>query len=195
VVIGVMVSPDSAQGPLLERCRAYLCLLARLRLSPRLQGKLDPSDVVQQTLLKAHANIGQLRGRSDAELIAWLRQILANQLAEAVRRFGTEARDLGRERSLQADLDESSARLEAWLAADQSSPSQRVLREERLLRLGQALAELPADQRQAVELHYLQGQPVAEVAALMSRTRPAVVGLLFRGLKKLRGLLNESEAG
>jgi RNA polymerase sigma-70 factor (ECF subfamily) len=178
---------------MLERSRAYLCLLARFRLSPRLQAKLDPSDVVQQTLLKAHENLAQFRGQSPAEFMAWLRQILANQLAEAARKFGAGARDLSRERSLQADLDESSARLQAWLAADQSSPSQRAMQEEQLLRLAEALDELPPDQRRAVELHHFQGHPVAEVARLMDRGPEAVVGLLYRGLKKLRRLLEDAQ--
>jgi RNA polymerase sigma-70 factor (ECF subfamily) len=91
-------------------------------------------------------------------------------------------------------VENSSARLESWLAAVQSSPSQRVIREEQLLQLAQALAELPAEQRQAVELHHLQGHPVAEVGEMMGRSRAAVVGLLFRGLKKLRQLLDDSEA-
>jgi RNA polymerase sigma-70 factor (ECF subfamily) len=190
-----MAGEDQGDGKLPERCREYLCMLARLQLSPRLQSKLDASDVVQQTLLKAHEKMGQFRGHSDAELMAWLRQILANQLAETVRKYGAEARDLARERSLEANLENSSARLESWLAAVQSSPSQRVMREEQLLHLAQALATLPEDQRQAVELHHLQGYPVAEVGAMMGRSRAAVVGLLFRGLKRMRQLLDASEAG
>ena len=190
-----MARDDQAQEELLERCREYLCLLARFQISPRLQAKLDASDVVQQTLLKAHEKMDQFRGHSPAELMAWLRQILANQLAEAGRKFTTEARDLAREHSLQINLDNSSARLQAWLVADQTSPSQRVMREEELLRLAQALAELPADQRRAVELHHLQGCPLAEVGQQLGRSQEAVVGLLYRGLKKLRQLLDASHTG
>ena len=181
-------------GEALERCREYLCLLARLHLDHRLQGKLDPADIVQQTLMKAHEKRSQFRGRTDAELTAWLRQILVNNLAEAGRRFGAESRNVSRERSLEASLEESSARLESWLAADQSSPSQRFMRHEQTIRLANALAELPEDQRRAVELHHLKGYSVAEVGELIGRSRPAVVGLLFRGLKKLRQLMKEKES-
>jgi RNA polymerase sigma-70 factor (ECF subfamily) len=179
----------------LEEYRDYLCLLARQRLDPRLRGKLDASDVVQETLLKAHQALGQFRGRSDAELAAWLRQILARNLTDAVRALGAGVRDVGREKDLQARLDESSARLEAWLAADQSSPSEHVARQERLLRLAHALAQLPDDQRLAVELKHLHGLSVEQAAAEMGKSKAAVVGLLFRGVKKLRQLLDEPNPG
>ncbi len=190
-----LVDPDEH---LWEGYREYLRLLARLQLHPRLQTKLDASDIVQQTLLQAHTSRAQFRGRTEAEWLAWLRAIMANVLAAAARRFATEARDLGRERSLEVELDLSSSRLERLLVADQSSPSDRTVRSEEVLRLAQAIAHLPLDQQRAVEMHYLKGLPVAEVASLMNRSRPAIMGLLFRGLKRLREVLREqsgSEAG
>ena len=179
----------------LEAYRDYLRLLARVQLGSRLQAKLDASDVVQQAILQAHEGRAQFRGSTEAEWLAWLRAILANVLAAAARRFGTEARAVGRERSLEAELERSSSRLECLLAADQTSPSQRAVRGEELLRLAAALARLPADQRRVVELHYLKGLQVAQVAAELGHTRPAVVGLLFRGLRKLRELLGAHEEG
>jgi RNA polymerase sigma-70 factor (ECF subfamily) len=184
--------PDGAD---LERSRDYLRLLARLHLDPRLRGKLDPSDIVQQTLLNAHENFAQFRGQSEAELAGWLRQILANNLAGACRRFGVKARDVNRERSLESSLEESSARLGTSLAADQSSPSQQIVRHELSLRLASCLARLPDDQRQAIEMHHLQGLSVTEVSEQLERSRSAVAGLLFRGLKKLREHLDESING
>jgi RNA polymerase sigma-70 factor (ECF subfamily) len=172
-----------------EGYRDYLRLLARVQLSPRLQAKVDASDIVQQTLLEAHQCRDQFRGQSEAERLAWLRAILAHVLAAAARRFSAGARDLGRERSLEVELALSAPRLEGLLAADQTSPSERTVRDEDLLRLAHALACLPPDQRQVVELHHLKGLALAEVAALMGRSRPAVAGLLFRGLNRLRELL------
>ena len=101
------------------------------------------------------------------------------------------ARDPGRERSLEAELERSASRLEGLLAADQTSPSERAVRGEEFLRLARALSRLPEDQRRVVELHYLKGLTVAEVAERIGRTRPAAVGLLFRGLKRLRELLRD----
>jgi RNA polymerase sigma-70 factor (ECF subfamily) len=164
--------------------------LARVQLEPRLRAKLDASDIVQDALLQAHEHREQFRGRTEAELAGWLRAILANTLTAAARRYAADARDLGRERSLQDSLARSSARIEGWLAADQSSPSERVMRVEELFRLASALEQLPPDQREVIELHHLKGWPITEVAEAMQRTKPAVMGLLFRGQKKLRQLLD-----
>jgi RNA polymerase sigma-70 factor (ECF subfamily) len=173
-----------------ERYRDYLLLLARLQFDPRLRGKLDPSDIVQQTLLQAHQKRDQFRGRTEAERAAWLRAILAHALADAARKYGHGV--LGRERSLDASLDESSRRLERWLEDSHSSPGQGMDRQEQLLRLAEALARLPEDQRRAVELRHLQGLSVAEIGQHMGRNTAAVGGLLQRGLRALRKILNDS---
>jgi RNA polymerase sigma-70 factor (ECF subfamily) len=174
-----------------DQLREYLHLLARLQISARLRGKIDLSGVVQQTLIEAHQAHDRLREMGDAQRAAWLRHVLANNLRDEVRKLGTAARDVGREVSLHAALEESSARLGAWLVADQSSPSERAARHDELLRLAAALARLSDEQRLAIELHHLQGRPLAEVAAELGRSKGAVAALLFRSVKKLRQLLAE----
>jgi RNA polymerase sigma-70 factor (ECF subfamily) len=185
-----MVPPPNDPGQELERFRDYLHLLARMQLDGRWRGKVDVSGVVQQTLWEAHQALPRLPA-GDAPRAAWLRRILTNNLADEVRKLGTAARDVSRERSLEVSVEESSSRIEAWLAAVESSPSQRVEREEQLLRLAAALAQLPEDQRRAVELHHLQGCPLVEVAEQIKRSKGATAQLLFRGLKKLRQFLEE----
>ena len=177
------------QARRVERFRSYLLLLARLQLNPRLRGKMDLSGVVQQTLLEAHRAPG-VPG-ADAELAAWLRRLLAHNLGDEVRKAHARKRDIAREQSLEAALAGSSARLEAMLAAGQSSPSQRAGRNEELLRLAAALGQLPEAQRLAVELHYLCGWPLADVAEHLGRGKSAVAGLLHRGLDKLRAWLQD----
>jgi RNA polymerase sigma-70 factor (ECF subfamily) len=184
-----MADEGDRRGPSLERYRNYLLLLARIQLDRDLQGMLDPSDLVQQTLLKAHQNRGQFRGHTEAERVAWLRTILAHHLADVVRKFGPRLG--GRERSLEAALEQSSARLEGWLAAEGSTPSRRAERQEQLLRMAEGLAGLADDQRIALELHHLRGLPIAEVAREMGRSSAAVGSLLYRGLKALRQFLDD----
>ena len=184
-----MARDGDVSDPHLEAFRNYLELLARAGLGPRLRGKLDPADLVQQTLLRAVAAQDRFRG-NDSDRAPWLRAILARVMIDAVRKFGRPGGG-ERERSLEAALEHSSARLEAFLAADQTSPSGRAERNERLLRLADALARLPEDQRRAVELRHLQALPLAEIAARMGRSVDAVVGLIHRGLRALRRDLEE----
>jgi RNA polymerase sigma-70 factor (ECF subfamily) len=180
---------DLTQG--LDRFRPYLLLLARAQVDAPLQRKLDPSDLVQQTLLEAHQARGQFRGTTHAEQVAWLRQILARNLSNALRDFGRAKRDVRRERSLEAALDESAARLENWLAGDQSSPSQHIERQERAVRLAEALAQLPQAQREAVVLRHWHGWSLVDIGRELQCSPAAVTGLLYRGLKNLRQQLQE----
>jgi RNA polymerase sigma-70 factor (ECF subfamily) len=174
-----------------EMYRDYLRILARLHLDERLRGRLDPSDVVQQSLLMAHAHGDQFRGRTEAEYKAWLRAILANNLAMALRQYGRQRGE--RVQSLETALEQSSARLEAWLASDAPMPEQRAVAAEQLARLAEALDCLPDDQRTAITLRHLQGLSVAEVAGRMGRTTASVAGLLRRGAQVLRERLGEPD--
>ena len=176
----------------LERFREYLCLLARLQLDRQIQHKVDPSDVVQETLMTAHGAIAQFKGHGKEQLAAWLRTILASRLADAVRYWHRAKRDVARERCLQLAVEDSSDRVEAWVASDTSSPSAKLSRQERLFELAGALARLPDDQRTAVEMHYFKGARLAEVAGQMGRTSASVAGLIRRGLTRLREQLDQS---
>jgi RNA polymerase sigma-70 factor (ECF subfamily) len=187
-----MALDDADHGPALERFREYLHLLGRLQLDARWQGKVDLSGIVQQTLLEAHQAWEQLRHWEEDRQAAWLRKALANNLADEVRKLGTARRAVGLERSLDQALEESSARLESWLADNASSPSERAERNEQLLALAGALAQLAPDQRTAVELRHLHGCSLEVVAERMQRSKEAVAKLLHRGLKRLRQTLDET---
>jgi RNA polymerase sigma-70 factor (ECF subfamily) len=183
-----------ALGRLLESYRNYLKLLARLQIDRRLQGKIDPSDVVQETFLEAHRDFGQFRGRSERELVSWLRQILATNLANLIRHYrGTQRRDIRLERELARDLGDCSSRiLDNAFVAPQSSPSQQAAHEEQAVLLADALDRLPEDYREAVILRHLEGLSFPEVALRMERTVDSVKKLWARGLARLRGTLGES---
>jgi RNA polymerase sigma-70 factor (ECF subfamily) len=181
-----------SHGAALNRYRQYLILLARVQLDPRNARRVDPSDLVQQTLLEAHKDWDRFQGRAQGERIAWLRKILANNLADALRGLRRAKRDQGRERSLEEALADSSARLED-LHDLGASPSQQADRHERAVRLANAMAELPDAQRDAVTLRYWHGWSLLEISAHLGRTPPAVASLLKRALKQLRLLVRERD--
>jgi RNA polymerase sigma-70 factor (ECF subfamily) len=185
----VMPGNLKASNWCLDAYRDYLRLLARLQLPPVLRGKLDPSDAVQETLLRAHHKMAQFRGQTEAELAAWLRRVLLNYLAERLRKFGKAEANGTREVSLGQGLEQSSARLEEWLMAEHSSPSEKVVRHEELLLLAGALNQLPENQRTAVELKHLQSWSVEAIGRHMELSKSAIGGLLRRGMAKLRELM------
>jgi RNA polymerase sigma-70 factor (ECF subfamily) len=177
---------------LLESFRNYLRLLARTGIDASLQGKADPSDVVQEALLKAHQAFDQFRGRTEAELAGWLRQILYNVLADLVRRFQvTGQRQVGRERPLEELLDASSAALNNLLAHGGPSPSESAERRELGVVLADALAELSADHREVLVLRSLEEREWPEVAQRMDRSEGAVRMLWARALKQLKPLIEK----
>jgi RNA polymerase sigma-70 factor, ECF subfamily len=176
-----------------EQYRSYLRLIARLQLPPQVAAKVDASDIVQETMLNAHRALGDFRGKSPQELVAWLRQILKRTILHAARDWGRQRRDVRLERPLAASVEDSSARLEAYLAAEITSPSMAAGRNERLIRLAAALETLPAEQREAIELHYWHGWTLAAIGEHQQRTTGSVAGLVHRGLAKLRGVLPDEE--
>jgi RNA polymerase sigma-70 factor (ECF subfamily) len=188
-----MTTPPNPDIADLERFRDYLKLLARVRLPQPAAGKLDPSDIVQQTFARAVRGFDGLRGTDDAQIAAWLRKILANQLANALRELRQARRDAARERSIEAALEDSSSRLEGRLASSQTSPSLKAQRSEQMLKVAAALAELPEAQQQAVSLHHLGDQTLDEIALRMERSPAAVAGLIKRGLKALRSKLDSND--
>jgi RNA polymerase sigma-70 factor (ECF subfamily) len=181
---------DQALGQLLELYRNYLALSARLQISRRLQSKVDAADLVQETFLKAHRHFDQFRGNTEAELVVWLRQILAFSAANLLRRYyGTRRRDVRLERELADDLARSSQAWGQGLMAEQSSPSHRAARREEAVTLADALGKLPSDYAEAIVLRHLEGLPFAEVARRMGRSVDSVEKLWVRGLVQLRRLL------
>jgi RNA polymerase sigma-70 factor (ECF subfamily) len=183
---------SAALGELLERYRAYLTLLARLQIDRRFRGKADAADLVQETFLEAHRAFPRFRGQTEAELAAWLRAILAANLADLARRFlQAKRRDVRLERELADDLDRSSRAMGQGLVAPTSTPSQQVARREQAILLAEALQRLPPDYREVLVLHYLEGLGHPEVAHRMGRTIDSVKNLWARALGKLRRSLGD----
>jgi len=176
----------SSPAEALEPFRKYLEVLAQLHLDSKLRAKLDPADIVQQTMLRACSAIGELNRREPEVLAAWLRRILANVLADAVRHFERGKRAAGLECSIEAELDRSASGLAGWLAADHTSPSAAAARNEELLRLVATLAALPDNMREVLVLKHCEGLTLQRIAERTGRTMPAVASLLRRGLEEMR---------
>lgn len=172
-----------------DECRPYLRLLAATGLNQKLQAKLDPSDIVQQTLLQAHKAQASFRGATEGELMAWLKQILTRNLIHATRDFGAVKRDVGLEHSLQATLEDSWLQLDQALAQTGSSPRDQAQKNEDQRQMCDAVAQLPEAQRRAVELHHFLGLRITNVAEKMEKTPEAIAGLLKRGMQTLRSQL------
>jgi RNA polymerase sigma-70 factor, ECF subfamily len=174
----------------------YLPLLRlraqQLHLDPRLQRHLDWSDLVQETLLRGHERLAQFAGQSEGELVSWLLTILTNTYKDRLDREYAEMRDPAREQVFETVVNESSARLEAYLAANQSTPSEHVDKEQMLLRVAAALDELPEDERQVVILRHLMDVMIGDIAQQVGRPQTTVSRLLMRGMDKLRKRLRPS---
>ncbi len=177
--------------PDLERFRTYLRFLADIKLDRRLRSRIDASDIVQDTMLRAYANWDTFRGDNSNQRVAWLRQILMRNILHAIRDARCAKRDVAREQRLDRILDESSRQIEQWLAADEQSPSEAVQQAEEMMRVAEAVYNLPEAERLAVIGYYWQHGSLADLSAEFGRSVPAVAGLVHRGLRRLRGQLHE----
>ncbi len=181
--------PDKAKE--LWQFRSFLIRQAQ-GITGQFGGKINSSDLVQQTLLEAYHQLDQFRGRTEGELAKWLNQMLSNNITDAARAMRRQKRDIAREQPLDKSGPGSAVGAANWIASEQTSPSNCVHNAEQLLQLSQAISELPVAQQEVVVLHHLRGHSLAEVAGMVNRSQAAVAGLLYRGLKSLRSSLADS---
>lgn len=172
-----------------ERYRKYLKLQARLHLDPRLQSKFDSSDYVQDTLAKAWQNRHQFRGKTEGQLLGFLKRILANHLLDVLDQFKGQKRDIDREQPIQQAVDESSRQLRVLADNHQETPDVEAERNERELLLAEALAQLDEPVQQVLVLKFFKGCTLAEIAATLGQPETVVARNLGRGLKLVGNLL------
>lgn len=184
-------------GELLQQYRNYLMLLATTQVEKRLQPRVSPSDIVQETMLKAHRHFAQFNGHSERELLAWLRQILVTNLARFVEQHMLAARrDIRREISIDrfgAALDESATQFTSFLHADGTTPSVEAMHREEAVVLADRLAHLPPQYSEVLILRNIQGLSFEEVADRMERSLGATRMLWLRGIEKLRAVYRRAE--
>jgi RNA polymerase sigma-70 factor (ECF subfamily) len=172
-----------ALGELLEKHRGFLWGLADRLLDDRAAGRIDASDLVQQTCLSVHRQIASFEGHDPAQFAAWLRQIHERNIRNAARnQLHAGKRAIDREKRAN-DADVHLAR--------QTSPSQHVVRSEESARLSRAIAQLPSDEREALQRRYIDDESMVEIAAAMGLTRSALVWLMNRAMTSLRQNLTE----
>ena len=176
-----------ALGQLYEQCHRYLMLIANRELDIQLRAKLGPSDVVQETMLKAQRSFDGFVGSSEGELRAWLRTILLNSVRDAARRYQSGSkRDVRRERELHAVLSDQS---EAAPFNQPESPSRQMMAAEQAAALRAALLRLPEDYRQVILLRNIERLSFQEIGARLQRSNEAARKLWVRAVDRLRELL------
>lgn len=180
-----------ALGELLAAYRNYLRMIAVTSLDRQVQGKADASDIVQETLLKAHQNFRSFRGHTEQEWITWIRQILVNNLADLHRRFSLKAREVERERSLEATAERSSRMLRDLVPARAHSPSQSAQRRELGVILADTLAEMAPEDREVVVLRNLHELDWKEISARTGRSPDAARMLWTRALQRVGVILKQ----
>jgi RNA polymerase sigma-70 factor (ECF subfamily) len=172
-----------ALGRALGACRAYLLLVAEGELAPDLRAKGGASDLVQETLLEAFRDFDRFHGESEDELLAWLRRLLLNNVADFTRRYrATDKRRLERE---VAPAGPSSA-LDGGPAAPGSSPSSEAEAGELAAVVLRVLDRLPEEYRRVIVLRYQDGRPFEEIGGELGLTANAARKLLLRAVERVR---------
>ena len=173
-----------ALGQLLDACRGFLVLIARQELDSDLRAKGSPSDLVQETFVEAQRDFVKFRGQSEPEVLAWLRQLLLNNLRDFTRRYQcAEKREVDREVSI--DAVDATGGLGLLFISDSASPSEKVIRREKVDIVQQALRRLPDDQRRVLLLRYQEARSFEEIGTLMERSGNAARKLWLRALERM----------
>jgi RNA polymerase sigma-70 factor (ECF subfamily) len=192
MIVDAKAGNEQALGDLLSLYRNYLRLLARVEIGQRLQGKVDPSDVVQETFLEAHRHFPGFEGGKEPQFVQWLRRILAGRVAHLVRHyFGTQGRDIRLEEQIAANLDRSSHAIGRELAANGASPSANASAREHAVLLADALQELPPDYREVIILRNFEQMRFQDIATQMGRSQDSVEKLWLRALIRLKQRFGE----
>ena len=179
--------PVELNSEIIARYREYLECLARPRVPFDLRGRIDPSDLVQETLLEALRGLPNHRGQSTAEMMGWLKQILQCNLVDRFRRLTLEPK--ANSFASSDCFERTSGGLRSFAMLSQSGADARLIREEDALLVAKMLAKLPEAQAEAIVLKHCEGMRVEEICRHMNQTPAAIGGLLKRGMRRLRELM------
>ena len=194
LLLAVSRGDASARGQLLERHRLKLRRMVAVRLDRRLAARVDPSDVVQESLVEAAARLDEYIRDRPISFYPWLRRIASDRLVDASRKHLRAGRRSVQREEAPGLPGESIVELAARLVASKSGASARLRRVEQRDLLRAALESLPMRDREVLVLRYLEDLSTADAAAVMwLPTESAVKMLLLRAIQRLRGLLDEED--
>ncbi len=187
-----------ALGELLALHRDRLRLMIRLRLDQRLQGRIDPSDVLQETYVEALERFNEYTAEPAMPFFLWLRFLTVQRILILHRRhLEAERRDAGREVSINQDAlpEASSVMLAAELIANQTTPSGVAMQAEAQIHLQQALQQMDPIDREVLALRHFEQLNRAETARVLGIQESACSKRYVRALKRLKDLLSELPGG
>ena len=177
------IGNSAAQDKLFQQLRPYLMMIANTQLDQQLHAKLGPSDIVQQSMLRAFQELPQYRGTTDAEFKAWLRQILINETRLARRGFAANKRDLRREQRLDAiaSSDESQDPFDGAL-----TPASRTLADEQSAAVQRLIGLLPESYQTVIRLRNWEEFTFEEIATRMGMSVSGVAKIWYRALVEIQ---------
>jgi RNA polymerase sigma-70 factor (ECF subfamily) len=184
--------PDAVDR-LLETHRQRLRTMVAVRIDPRLSARVDPSDIVQETLIAAHKRLPRYLQERPIAFYPWLRRLAVQQLIDTHRRHVVaKKRDVRQDAPWDATLSDQSAMLLAdRLGSPISSPSQQLMKQELHRRVKQAMAQLNETDREILVLRHLEDLSVKETAAVLTISEGTVKSRHFRALERLRKYIDE----
>ncbi len=188
----------AAVAAIFERHRERLLRMVEIRLDRRLQARIDASDVVQDAYVDVIGRITEYLHNPKLPLFLWLRLVVGDRVMKLHREhLGTQLRDANREVSLYRGAlpAASSAALAAQLLGKQTSPTQAVIRAERMLRVQEALNSLEPIDREILSLRHFEELSRSEAAQALGIEEAAAAKRYVRALKRLKAVLTEMPDG
>ena len=181
---------DDARRELLERYRDYLRRMVASRLDRRLAARLDPSDIVQETLAEAAGRMDDYLRNQTLPFFGWLRLIAGEHIRDAHRQhLFAQRRSITRESRVPEFTDESAVDLVRQLMAHDTSPSNRLVRQERCEQVKEAMATLSPQDREVLAMRYVERLSTAEMAEALGISEAGVKARHLRAVVRMRGLL------
>lgn len=180
---------QSAQSDLVQQIHGYVTMMADKRLDRSLRANVNPSDIVQQTMIQMVNGIRSFRGDSKEEFFGWINQIVKNESANVNRQLKRKKRDIRRQTSLEAN--DSSIRPAHGLRDYNPTPKTNAISKERIELFHAALKELSAEHAEVIRLRNLEQLPFKDVAEKMGRSVDSVSKLWYRAVVKFQQELSK----